>query len=41
VALRDQGRRLGARKLGALGDKQIEADIAVRLDGKFLDVAQI
>jgi hypothetical protein len=30
--LRDQRRRLGARQLGLLGNKEIEADIAVRLD---------
>jgi hypothetical protein len=40
VALRDQRRRLGSRKRGTLGDKQIEADIAVRLDGKISDVTQ-
>ena len=34
VPLRDQRRRLGARKLRPLGNKEIEADIAVRLDGK-------
>lgn len=40
VALRDQRRRLRTRELGPLGDKQIEADIAVRLDGKLSGVAQ-
>jgi len=40
VPLRDQGRRLGARQLGPLGNKEIEADIAVRLDWKLSDVAQ-
>jgi len=40
VPLRDQGRRLGARQLRTLGNKQIEADIAVRLDWKLIDVAQ-
>jgi hypothetical protein len=34
VALRDQSRRLRTREFGPLGNKQIEADIAVRLDGK-------
>lgn len=40
VPLRDQRRRLGARQLGSLGNKEIEADIAVRLDWKLSDVAQ-
>jgi hypothetical protein len=40
VSLRDQSRRLRARKLGALGNKEIEADIAVRLDWKLSGVAQ-
>jgi len=40
VPLRDQRRRLGARQLGPLGNKQIEADIAVRLDWELSDVAQ-
>ncbi len=40
VSLRDQSRRLGAGKLCSLGNKEIEADIAVRLDWKLSDVAQ-
>jgi hypothetical protein len=40
VSLRDQSRRLGAGKLCLLGNKEIEADIAVRLDWKLSDVAQ-
>ena len=40
VPLRDQCCRLGARKLGALGNKEVEADIAVRLDRKLSGVAQ-
>jgi hypothetical protein len=40
VTLGNQRRRLGPRKASALGDKQIEADIAVRLDGKILAVTQ-
>jgi len=40
VPLGDQGSRLGPRELGTVGNKEIEADIAVRLDGKLFDVAQ-
>jgi hypothetical protein len=40
VPLGDQSRRLGPRQLGVLGNKQIEADITVRLDGKFSRVGQ-
>lgn len=40
VPLSDQSRRLGTRELGPMGNKQIEADIAVRLDGKRSRVAQ-
>ena len=40
MPLRDQRRRLGPRELGTVGNKEIEADIAVRLDGKLFDVAQ-
>jgi hypothetical protein len=40
MPLRYQRRRLGARQLGPLGNKQIEADITVRLDWKLSDVAQ-
>ena len=40
VPLRDQRRRLRSRQLGLLGNKEIEADIAVRLDWKLSDVAQ-
>jgi hypothetical protein len=40
VSQRYQSGRLGSGKLSLLGNKEIEADIAVRLDGKLLDVAQ-
>ncbi|MDB4871412.1 MAG: hypothetical protein JWL97_2416, partial [Gemmatimonadales bacterium] len=40
VPLGDQGRRLGARQLRPLGNKEIEADIAVRLDWELFDFAQ-
>ena len=40
VPLRDQSRRLSARQLGPLGNKEVEADIAVRLDQKLFDIAQ-
>ena len=40
MPLRDQRRRLGPRELGTVSNKEIEADIAVRLDGKLFDVAQ-
>jgi hypothetical protein len=40
VSLGDQSGRLGPRELGALGNKQIEADITVRLDGKFSRLGQ-
>ena len=40
VALSDQRRGLCPRKLGTLGNKEIEADIAVRLDGKLSDITQ-
>jgi hypothetical protein len=40
VPLSDQGRSLRPGELGPLGNKQIEADIAVRLDGKLSRVAQ-
>jgi len=40
VPLSDKGCRLGAGKLRPLGDKEVEADIAVRLDGKLSDIAQ-
>ena len=40
VSQRDERRRLGSGKLSPLGNKEIEADIAVRLDGKLFDVAQ-
>ena len=40
VALRNKGRGLGTRQPGVVGNKEIEADIAVRLDGKLLEVAQ-
>jgi len=40
VAQSDQSGSLGPRKLSTMGDKQIEADIAVRLDGKLSDLAQ-
>src|SRR5438132_2523545 len=40
VSLRDEGCRLRPRKLSALGNKEIEADIAVRLDGKLPDFTQ-
>ncbi len=40
VPLRDQRRCLRARQLRSLGNKQIEADIAVRLDRKLSGVAQ-
>jgi hypothetical protein len=40
VPLGDQRRRLGSRQLGPLGNKEIEADIAVRLDWKLFDVTQ-
>jgi len=40
VTLRDEGCRLGPRKLCSLSNKEIEADIAVRLDGKLPDVTQ-
>ena len=40
VSLRDQSRRLCARELGPMCNKEIEADIAVRLDGKLSGVAQ-
>ena len=36
----DQGRRLGAGKLRPLGNKEVEADIAVRLDRKLSGFAQ-
>ena len=36
----DERRRLGPRKIGLLGNKEIEADIAVRLDGKLSCLAQ-
>jgi len=38
--MRDQCRRLRSRQLGPLGNKEIEADIAVRLDWKLSDGAQ-
>ena len=38
--LSDQRRSLCPRKLGTLGNKEIEADIAVRLDGKLSDITQ-
>jgi hypothetical protein len=38
--LRYQRGRLRSRQLGPLGNKEIEADIAVRLDWKLSDVAQ-
>jgi hypothetical protein len=41
VSLCDQRRGLRAGELSPLGDKQIEADIAVRLDGKLSGVAQV
>jgi hypothetical protein len=40
VPLRDQRRSLRPRKLGTLGNKEVEADIAVRLDRKLSGVAQ-
>ncbi len=40
VALRDQSRGLSSRQLGPVGNKEIEADIAVRLDWKLSGVAQ-
>jgi len=40
MPLRNQCRRLGPRQLGTLGNKEIEADIAVRLDGKLFDLGQ-
>ena len=40
VSQRDQGRCLRPRKLGTLGNKEVEADIAVRLDWKLSGVAQ-
>ena len=40
VPLRDQSRRLGARELGAMGNKQVEADIAVRLDRELSRITQ-
>src|SRR5947207_3029079 len=40
VSLRNKSRRLRPRKLSTVGNKEIEADIAVRLDGKLPDVAQ-
>ena len=40
MPLSDQGRRLRARELRPLGNKEIEADIAVRLDRKLFDFAQ-
>ena len=40
VSLRNQGRCLRPRKLGMLGNKEVEADIAVRLDWKLSGVAQ-
>jgi hypothetical protein len=40
MTLGDQSRRLGSRKCGSLGNKEIEADIAVRLDWKIPDVTQ-
>jgi len=40
VPLSDKGCRLGAGKLRPLADKEVEADIAVRLDGKLSDIAQ-
>lgn len=40
VSLRDQRGRLRTRELGTLGNKEIEADIAVRLDGKLSGIAQ-
>jgi hypothetical protein len=41
VPLGDQCCRLSARQAGSLGDKQIEADITVRLDGKLSDITQM
>jgi len=40
VSLRDQGGRLRSGKLRSLSNKEVEADIAVRLDGKLSDIAQ-
>ena len=40
VSLSNQGRSLGPRELGTLGNKEIEADIAVRLDRKLSRVTQ-
>ena len=40
VPLCDQGRRLDAGKLRPLGNKEVEADIAVRLDRKLSGFAQ-
>jgi hypothetical protein len=40
VPLRDQCRGLCARQLGPLGNKEIEADIAVRLDWKLSGFVQ-
>jgi len=40
VSQRNQGRGLRPRKLGTLGNKEVEADIAVRLDWKLPGVAQ-
>jgi hypothetical protein len=40
VTLGDQRRSLGPGKLSTVGNKEIEADIAVRLDGVLSDVAQ-
>jgi hypothetical protein len=40
MALGDEGSRLGARKFSLMGNKEVEADIAVRLDRKLSGVAQ-
>jgi hypothetical protein len=40
VPLRDQCRRLSPRQLSLLGNKEIEADIAVRLDWKLSGFVQ-
>ena len=40
VPLRYQRRGLGTRQVGVVGNKEVEADIAVRLDRKRFDVAQ-
>ena len=40
VSLGNQSGCLGSRELGTLGNKEVEADIAVRLDWKLSDLAQ-